>query len=311
MIDVIKPKFWDKKIGLLAILFLPLSLLVIFFTFIKKSFSIVTKSKIPIICIGNIYVGGTGKTPISILLANEISKQEKKKVVILRKYYKDHVDEHNLIKNKFNNLILNKNRIKGIKEAEKKGCDLIILDDGLQDYRIKKNLNVACFHENQLIGNGLVLPAGPLRERIIAIKNVDIAIINGKKNLNFEKKLFKINKNIEIFYSNYKPENIDEFKDKELIALAGIANPENFFELLNNNNLIIKEKLVFPDHYKFKKGELEKIIDKANRDNLKIIMTEKDFFKLDNFKHEKIGYLKVSLKINEKERLFDIIKKNL
>ena len=170
-------------------------------------------------------------------------------------------------------------------------------------------MSIVCFHENQLIGNGYVIPSGPLRENLKSLRNVNIVLINGKKNLNFEKKLFKKNKNLEIFYSYYKPLNLEEFKNKKLLALAGIANPENFFTLLEKNNLEIKEKLIYPDHYEFSKTEIQKVIDMAEIKKMKIIMTEKDFFKIYKFGLDNINYLKVSLEIINKENLIEKIKK--
>ena len=194
MIKINKPKFWDKKnLSFFAVLLYPLSLIVIFVVYLKKLFSKEIDFKIPIICVGNIYIGGTGKTPTSIILAKELVSKGMRPV-ILRKYYKNHIDEINQIKNTFNHLIINKNRIDGINEAINKNYDTVILDDGLQDYKVKKNLNIVCFNQNQLIGNGLVIPSGPLRENLSILKNVDIVLINGVKDLNFENKILKINK---------------------------------------------------------------------------------------------------------------------
>ena len=309
MIKLNKPKFWDKKkVSFFSLLLFPFSLVIIIIVFLKKKLSRAQVFNIPIICVGNIYVGGTGKTPFSIFLAEELLKL-KLAPVILRKYYKNHVDEYEQIKNYSLNLIVNKNRLNGIREAERMGYKTIILDDGLQDYNIKKDLEIVCFNNNQLIGNGLILPSGPLRENLSALKNKDIVIINGDKNAKFEEKIRQINKNLEIFYSLYKPININSFKNKNLLAIAGIANPENFFELLKKNKLNVKKKLIFPDHYKFKKDEIESIINDANRDKLKIVMTEKDFFKIKKFNFKNIGYLKVFLEIKEKEKLIARIKK--
>ena len=302
MIKINKPKFWDRKIGLISILFFPLSLIVIFFTFLKKKITKTRGFKIPVICVGNIYLGGTGKTPTSILLANELSKLGKKPL-ILRKYYKNHNDEYSLIKNYFKNLIISKNRIEGLKEAEKSNFDIVILDDGLQDYKIKKNLSIVCFNNNQLIGNGMVLPSGPLRENLSILKNVEIVIINGSKNINFENKILNINKKLEIFYSFYKPINLDQFKNKKLLALAAIGNPENFFQLVEKNNLKIFKKKIFPDHYQFSKAEMQNILREAEMENYQVIMTEKDYYKINHYKLKKINYLKVSLEIYNKEKL--------
>ena len=303
-----KPKFWDTKISFISIFFFPLSLLVLSFIFLKKKFTTAIKFNVPIICVGNIYVGGTGKTPISILLANELLELGKNPV-ILRKYYKNHFDEHGLIKKNFKNLILSQNRINGIKEAEKKDYDSVILDDGLQDYKIKKDLNIVCFNNNQLIGNGLVLPAGPLRENLNSLKNASIIIINGIKNIKFEKKCLSINKNLKFFYSHYKPINFDKYVNKKLIAIAGIGNPENFFEILKKNHLKVEKEIVFPDHYKFKKIEIQYLVNEAYKKDCQIIMTEKDYFKIKHFNIDKINYLKVSLEIEGKTRLINTITK--
>ena len=208
-----KPKFWDDKIGIYSIILFPFTLITLIFIFLKKKFKKKIKFNIPVICVGNIYIGGTGKTPTSILLAKELSRL-KKNPVIVRKYYKNHEDEHELIKSNFKNLILDNSRITGINEAIKMNYDTVILDDGFQDYKIKNKINIICFNQHQLIGNGLVLPSGPLRESLKSLDNANIILINGEEDGNFEKKILKINKNLKIFYSFYKPLNIEQFKKK-------------------------------------------------------------------------------------------------
>ena len=175
-----KPKFWSKKGNIFSIILLPLTFLVLIFIFFKKKLIRPKKFRIPIICVGNIYIGGTGKTPTSIFLANEISKSGKIPV-ILKKFYKNHNDENNLIAANFKNFILSKNRLNGIQEAENRKFDIVVLDDGFQDYAFEKNLNILCFNSEQLIGNGFVLPSGPLRESLNSLKKAHIVLINGKK----------------------------------------------------------------------------------------------------------------------------------
>ena len=303
-----KPKFWNTKYSFITILLIPVTLIIILIIFLKKKFTRRIHFNIPIICVGNIYIGGTGKTPTSIYIAKELTELGKKPA-ILRKYYKDHRDEHNLIREKFNNLILNKNRLAGIKEAVKMNFDTVILDDGFQDYQIKTNLNILCFNQNHLIGNGLVLPAGPLREKLNSLKDADVILINGKKNIDFEKKILKINNNLEIFYSSYKPIDIDQFKEQKLFVIAGIGNPDNFIKLLLDNGLNIEKKLIFPDHYEFTQAEISNIIADAKKNNFQVLMTEKDYYRINHLKHEsgKIKYLKVSLTIDGKEKLLKTI----
>jgi len=301
-----KPKFWDKKNSLISLILIPFTLIILLVIFFKKKLTKSIKFNIPIICVGNIYIGGTGKTPTSIYLANELTKLSKNPV-ILRKYYKNHIDEHHLIRKNFKNLILDHNRVNGIAKAIGDNYDSVILDDGLQDYKIKKNLSIVCFNNNQLIGNGLVLPSGPLRENLSSLKNANIILINGKKNIDFEKKILQINQNLKIFYSQYKPVNINQFKNKKLLAIAAIGNPNNFFHLMKENNLNIREELTFPDHYLFTKPEIQNIIKEANNKNYQIIMTEKDYFKIKDFNLDKVEYLKVALEINEKEKFIKTI----
>jgi len=301
-----KPKFWDTKNNFTSILLFPLSLIVLIFIYIKKKITKAIKFNIPIICVGNIYIGGTGKTPTSIFLVKELVRLGKNPV-ILRKFYRSHRDEHNLIKKKVSNLILSENRIDGIRKAEREKYDSVILDDGYQDYKIQKDLSILCFNQNQLVGNGLVLPSGPLRESLNSIVSAQIILINGKKNEAFEKKILNINKNLEIFYSSYKPENIDQFKNKKLLAIAGIGNPDNFFQLIEENGLNINKKLVFPDHYEFNKTEIQKIKNEARDNNYQIIMTEKDYFKIKESDIDNVEYLKVSLEITDKEKFIKTI----
>lgn len=303
-----KPKFWDDKVGLIAILLYPASLFVLLLIFLKRKIIKTKKLDISVICVGNIYLGGTGKTPTSLFLANELNKLGRKSVII-RKFYKNHIDEHRLIKENFTDLIVDKNRINGLKNAINNNFNTAILDDGLQDYKVKKNLSIVCFNENQLVGNGLIIPSGPLRESLGCLKNVDIILINGEKNKNFEEKLLNINKNLEFFYSYYKPINLEKFRNRKLLAIAGIGNPENFFKLIEENGLMIEKKLIYPDHYKFSKKEFKKIIDEAENKNYKIIMTEKDYYKIKDFKFDKIDYLKISLEVNKKEEFINKVNK--
>ena len=159
------------------------------------------------------------------------------------------------------------------------------------------------------VGNGLVLPSGPLRDNLNSLKNAHAILINGERNINFENKILEINNNLEFFYSIYRPINIQEFIDKKLLALAGIGNPDNFFKLLIKNNLNIKKKLIYPDHYIFTKNEILNIVNEANAKNYQIIMTEKDYYKIKDFNFSEIKYLKVNLEINQSERLMKKILK--
>ena len=302
----LKPKFWDNKNDIFSILLKPISILFYFLISLKKSFIHARKFKIPIICVGNIYVGGTGKTPLSIIITKEL-KINKKNPVIIKKYYKDHNDEHQMIKKTVDSLILNKNRTQALGEAERKSFDVAILDDGFQDYAIEKDLNIVCFNSRQLIGNGLIFPAGPLRESFNSLKRAQIVVINGERNRIFEKRILEISKRIKIFYSNYTPTNIEQFKNKKLYAFAGIGNPNNFFELLSEYNLDVQKKISFPDHYNFTANEIKKMTEIASKNNYELVTTEKDFYRIKDYNFKNIKYLKLDLIIKEKNKLISEI----
>jgi tetraacyldisaccharide 4'-kinase len=305
--EIDKPKFWQNKKSFFSIILLPLTFLVLVAIFLKKKISNQKKFNIPVLCIGNIYIGGTGKTPLSMMIADEL-KNIGKKPVIIKKFYKNQNDEHLLIKKKTISLISEKSRKNAINLAEKQ-YDLAILDDGFQDYGIKKDLSILCFHSEQLIGNGFVFPSGPLRENFNSIKRAQIIIINGQENLVFEKKIYNINANIQLFYSNYILNDYEKYKNTNILAIAGIGNPNNFFNLLLENGLKIKKTFAFPDHYEFNKKELSKIIDHAKKNSYTILTTEKDFLRIEKYKLPEINYCSIDLKIKEKEKLISLIKK--
>ncbi len=302
---LLKPKFWGEK-NLISVLLSPIALTVQIYNKIREKMSKQNAFRIPIICVGNIYLGGTGKTPLSITIAQELIKH-KKKPAIVRKFYANHEDEHNLINNKVKCLYLGKKRSEAIRDAQNNGCDVAILDDGFQDYSIKKDLNILCFNSKQLIGNGMTLPSGPLREGLNAIRKSNIIVINGVKNDLFEKNIYEISDKVNIIYSKYISSNLEDFKSKKLFAFAGIGNPDNFFDLLKENNLNVQKTHSFPDHYEFSKIELQKIIDESDKNNLDIITTEKDYHRIKVYGFDKIKYLKTELEIIEKERLVNLI----
>ena len=302
----LKPRFWEEKNSFLSLILFPISLFFDFLISLKRKYTKQIEFNLNVICVGNIYIGGTGKTPLSILIGKELVKNGKK-TAIVRKFYKNHYDEHKLIEENFKDLILKNDRTNAINFAKSEGFDTVILDDGFQDYKIKKKINIVCFNQSQKVGNGLVIPAGPLRENLSSLKDVHIVVINGEKDQNFEQKILKINNNIDIFYSHYSPVEIDKFKNKRLLAVAGIGNPENFFRLLARNNLNLEKRFIFPDHYKFSKKEILKIIKYADSKKLNVIMTEKDYFKIKHFSLNKIEFLKVDLVLEQKEKFINKI----
>jgi len=303
----LKPKFWDKnKLSIFSIILLPITILVKIVIFIRFFFFKSYVAKIPIICVGNIYIGGTGKTPLCIELFS-ILKSLGKKPAFIRKKYNKYEDELKLL-NKVGPVYENKKRIKAINSAIQENANVAILDDGFQDFKIKKNLSIICFNEEQWIGNGFTIPSGPLREGLRSLKRANCVVINGKKNPDIENIILKINNLIKIFYSMYIPQNIDQFKNNKIICFAGIGNPVNFFNLLKNNNINIFEEIIFPDHYTYVEKDLEIMIKKAEENNATLLTTEKDYLRIDKNYKEKINYLKIKVEIENKNEFIEEIK---
>ena len=295
-----RPIFWDS-LNFISLLLLPFSLITIIFNFFK-SLSLKKYFKIKTICVGNIYLGGTGKTPL-VLKINDMLKY-KFKTVFIKKKYIDQIDEQNIL-SKYGNLICLSFRDIALRIAEKKNYQLAILDDGLQDKSLNYDISIACFNSSELVGNGLVLPAGPLRERITNILNYDLAFLNGEKNnKSFEKTLKRLNPNLKIFRAKYTPRNLESFKFKNnFLVFSGIGNPLEFQQTLKKYNFKIKKIMTFPDHYKYKNSDINNIKNIAKSNKLKIITTEKDYNRLSNIQKKNIQFLKIGLKI-EKEKEF-------
>ena len=305
---LLKPRFWDNdQISLYSIFLLPVSLLMQIINFVRRLMVKSHKFSIPIICVGNIYLGGTGKTPLCSELFS-ILKNLNKNAVFIRKKYDSFQDEINLLK-QIGPVYEKSKRINALDEAIQNKFEVAILDDGFQDFSIEKDLSIVCFNEKQWIGNGFIIPSGPLREGLSALTRANCVIINGKKNINIENKILKNNKLIKIFYSKYKPQNISDFKNRKIICFAGIGNPINFFDLLKKNEINVLEQTSFPDHHNYSKAELDILIKKAKENNATLLTTEKDYLRIEEKYRGNINCLKIKIEIENKNEFIEEIKK--
>ena len=299
-----KPKFWDfKKPNFFVYLLYPFT---IFVEINNILFSLIPKKKFT-----KIYIGGTGKTPTSLFLYNLLKKMNINPVTA-KKFYTNQIDEQKFLKDN-SNFISCSNRKEIVKKAIEMKYDLIIFDDGLQEKWINYDIKFACFDSEKWIGNGYLIPSGPLREKINTLKNyhgIFLKIVNNDSNLDYiYKKIKNINPNIEIFESNIQIKNINKFDiNKNYIIFSGIGNPDSFKKLLLNNKFKIIEEITFPDHYNYQDKDISEIIDKANSKNAEIITTEKDFKRIpQNFK-EKISFLEINMKIKDENKLVQFLK---
>ena len=214
---------------------------------------------------------------------------------------------------KYGNLICLNFREIALKIAQQKKYQLAILDDGLQEKGLNYDISIACFNSSDHVGNGLVIPAGPLRERLSSILDYDIAFLNGEKNnIEFEKKLKRLNSNIKIFRGKYTAKNLGSFKIKDnFLMFSGIGNPKEFKKTLKRYDFKIKKTISYPDHYKYKNSDIENVKKIAKNNKLKIITTEKDYNRLSKKQKTNIQFLKIELKIEKEKQFKNLILKKL
>ncbi len=308
-----KPKFWDKRghISLFSILLFPLSLIPIIKIYyensrIKKNFY-----DLKTICVGNIYLGGTGKTPLVNNLANHFKKRMRTRII--KKNYTSHLDEKKLLETK-HKVIFEETRELSIAKAENEKAEILIFDDGLQEKKINYDLKIVCFNSLQLDGNGLIIPAGPLRESLKSIKYYDIVLINGnpnKESKNFIYKIKKINPNIKIFTGKYIPKNHSKLKKKKFIIFSGIGNPHTFSDTLKSLKIKFNLYEKFPDHYDYKESDLQKLKRLAKIKNCELLTTEKDYFRIKKTFRKNINFLKVELKVDHEKQFYKYLNERL
>ena len=299
-----KPKFWDhKKPSFFSYLLLPFSIILGLITKIKSKPKF-SNSKIKTICVGNIYIGGTGKTSLAIKI-KEILDKNNIRACFIKKFYPSQTDEQKLL-SKNGVLFSNLKRITALNEAIAEGFEVAIFDDGLQDSSIKYDLEIVCFNNLNWIGNGLTLPSGPLRENINNLKSYENVFLNGNEEslIAIKEQIKRINPNININSGKYIPLNIGEFdKDQNYLVFSGIGNHKTFVEMLKNNKLKIVSDLEYPDHYQYSKKDFDEIIINAKKFNAHIITTEKDYLRLENLNRKEIFYVKSSLDVSDEKNL--------
>jgi tetraacyldisaccharide 4'-kinase len=335
----------------LRILLLPFSLIYSFIIFLRnflfdKGFFKSYKINKPVISIGNITTGGTGKSPFTIFLAKYFFKMNLKPAIVSRGYKRKSNeietvfdgtkitstlskcgDEPLMMANDLSLthtnffIVTGSNRVKTSNfVTDKFNPDVIILDDAYQHRKIKRNLDIVLIDAEEMINNKLfsttILPAGNLRENFGNLAGADIIIQNNKFN-NYEKlgKLKKFGK--DILRLNYLVKgfydinnNPYEINGKNIRAFAGIAKPESFFSELKKYNPNKLDLMTFKDHYNYSTDDISKISENVAKQTF-IITTEKDFIKIKYFdaflKYFNVLFMKIELILEESDKLFNII----
>ena len=304
-------RFWNKT-NLLNLTLIPTSYIYYFIYLIYRILKKEKKLSIPVICIGNLTLGGAGKTPVTIKLRQMISKKFKNTFVLTRGYggrlkgpkivsknskYID-VGDESLIHYLHGNTCVSKNKISGAELCVSNKAEIILMDDGLQSIDIKKNLRIIIIDGEYEFGNNLLFPAGPLRQSVPSTyHNTDIAVIIG----DFRKEFIKSLRYKNIFFATKKIKI--KCKNKNLYAFSGLGNNLNFYNSLKKkyNYKIVKFK-EFKDHHSYNDSEIGKMISEANKFGLQLVCTEKDYVKINKKLRGKIYPVKMEIEfLDEKE----------
>lgn len=299
----------------------------LFLGFSKKT----KKISKPVICIGNFIVGGSGKTPTAIaigeifkeiILENKSQKEfefsylsagymggsdDRESFISLRdgEYSANDVGDEPMILNEVAATYVAKNRVIGAQKIEViDKIKTIILDDGMQNDSLHKDLTIAVVDGKIGFGNGFLFPAGPMRQTLNSgLKKVDFIVVIGDAK---EELLDKISSK-KIIQAKLVANNLEEFSGQKLIAFCGLAYPQKFFSFLERSNLEVLSTKSFPDHYFYKDLDLNELCLDAENKGAKLVTTKKDWIKFSKNFQKKIGYLDVELEFLDK----DFIKKEL
>ena len=309
------PKFWYSKNSIISILLRPISFLWVLGSILRKKKSY-NFNNIKIIKVGNVVVGGSGKTPTVISIVRKLANSKYQVHIISRGYkgsikkstlvntdihsYKE-VGDESIILSKIAPTWIGNNRIESIKNAQKMGAKIVVLDDGIQDTSIKGDLNLLVFNGLQGLGNGKIIPAGPLREKLSdSIKKCHLSIIIDEDINNIANKLNNLLPIIKAKI-NIESEYLNNFKNKNVVAFCGLGFPEKFFKTIKEIGCNIRYKKSFPDHYQYKEKDLKELIDIAIKYNSLLITTEKDHIKILKKYRNRIYYFPITVDfINDK-----------
>ncbi|MCW9716649.1 tetraacyldisaccharide 4'-kinase [Avibacterium sp. 21-594] len=271
------------------------------------------KAPVPVVIVGNLSVGGNGKTPVVIWLVQQLQQRGIQVGVISRGYgskaksyprlvasHDDPVetgDEPLLIAKRTNAPVcISPNRQQAIEHLLAHfPCQVIISDDGLQYYKLQRDKEIVVLDAQRQFGNGFVLPAGPLREPICRLKSVDWIINNGAETP-FSQTVMTLTPQVAIHLQTGEKRPLQDFAQQNITAIAGIGNPQRFFSMLQKLAINVVESQAFQDHQAYELALFEKF-DK----NQPLFMTEKDAVKCQDFAQPNWWYVPVEAEINDEQ----------
>ncbi|MDR2007495.1 MAG: tetraacyldisaccharide 4'-kinase [Alphaproteobacteria bacterium] len=316
-------EFWQKK-SPLNYLLLPLSGLWWILSQLRK-LKPVYEGKLFVICLGNLNLGGSGKTPTAILLGRSLrDKNPTMRIAFLSKGYGGKLknvwvdvnkhratevgDEPLLLAQHLPTLVCS-NMIDGLKTLETDGFQMVITDDGFQNPTIKKDFNILVVNGYYGFGNGLLFPAGSLRESISSgLKKANTMVMLERSN----KKIKKLAAAYQfpILSGEYVPISGIPKKDEDVLAFCGIGIPKKFKKTLRKYHIKVEEFITFPDHYAYTAADIDNLIKRATDKNLTLLTTQKDYVKIPLQSRAKILSFNIELQLTDLQLLLEQILKS-
>jgi len=284
----------------------------------------VHKVSVPVISVGNITVGGTGKTPFTIYLADHFLNAEKNPAVLIRGYGDD---EHRMLHDELPDVpvFVGQNRVKSANAAARRGLDVLLLDDGFQHRRISRDLNILLLDSAAPFGNGCLLPRGVLREPVPSLKRADMIVLTKSDRISAEEKhrligrLADLAPGIPVAVSRHKPVfftdvtgaaySLEDLKRKRMCLVSGIADPGYFALLVEGLGGMISARFDFADHHGYTQKDIDRIRARCSPDKIDaIVVTKKDYVKMRELDlsriEEKLFILHIVIEIIEgKEKI--------
>ena len=304
------PAFWQKgRGGLTALALSPLGCLYGTITQRRAHRTPDYKAQMPVICIGNLTMGGAGKTPTALAIAEMLRSMGLKPCFLSRGYggttegpvwvtdqSANEVGDEPLLLVQKAPVCVAKDRIKGAKLCDQSDADVIILDDGFQNPSLYKDLSLIVIDGGYGHGNNRLFPAGPLRETLKSgLSRADGIILISEDHTDVLGDIKTHAPDMPIVRTDIIVKEMPADQQKPVFAFAGIARPEKFYASLQQNGFNIAETLSFADHHPFKTEEINKIRERAAQLNAEIITTEKDLVRLTPDQRHGISALKIAL----------------
>lgn len=311
------PSFWSDKDSLRSKVLQPIAGLYHKVTSQRIVKAPVYDSVLPVICVGNVTMGGSGKTPVVQSLVSLLNDARKSPAILLRGYggcvkgpvqvdmrqhNPDQVGDEALLHSGHAPTFVSANRCKGAKLIEQNPAfTTIVMDDGLQNPYLKKDVSFLVVDGENPFGNGRIFPAGPLREKMDdAVKRVQAVVVIGDDRFNIATQYGFI---CPVFSARLKPVNSHHFVGKPVIAFAGIGRPQKFFDTLYKNDAVVVGTKDFADHHAYTEDDIMGILAQAEKIRALPVTTRKDWVRLPENLQSKISVLDVHIEWRDEAAL--------